>query len=70
MRFHETGPFHPLDPAAVSDIIDRVKVTPRPTPATNGPEGIAARVMRRREWHRGHGHGFGYSSWKEKRRAS
>ena len=25
LRFHETGPFHPLDPAAVSDIIDRVK---------------------------------------------
>ena len=25
LRFHETGTFHPLDPAAVSDIIDRVK---------------------------------------------
>ncbi len=25
LRFHETGSFHPLDPAAVSDIIDRVK---------------------------------------------
>ena len=25
LRFHETGLFHPLDPAAVSDIIDRVK---------------------------------------------
>jgi len=25
LRFHETGPFHPLDPPAVSDIIDRVK---------------------------------------------
>ena len=25
LRFHETGIFHPLDPVAVSDIIDRVK---------------------------------------------
>jgi hypothetical protein len=25
LRFHETGTFHPLDPTAVSDIIDRVK---------------------------------------------
>lgn len=25
LRFHETGTFHPLDSAAVSDIIDRVK---------------------------------------------
>jgi Domain of unknown function (DUF4365) len=25
LRFHESGTFHPLDPAAVSDIIDRVK---------------------------------------------
>jgi hypothetical protein len=25
LRFHQTGTFHPLDPAAVSDIIDRVK---------------------------------------------
>jgi hypothetical protein len=25
LRFHETGTFHPLDLAAVSDIIDRVK---------------------------------------------
>jgi hypothetical protein len=25
LRSHETGTFHPLDPAAVSDIIDRVK---------------------------------------------
>ncbi len=25
LRFHETGSFHPLDPAVVSDIIDRVK---------------------------------------------
>jgi hypothetical protein len=25
LRFHETGTFHPLDPAAVSDIIDQVK---------------------------------------------
>ena len=25
LRFHETGSFHALDPAAVSDIIDRVK---------------------------------------------
>jgi hypothetical protein len=25
LRFHETGQFSPLDPAAVSDIIDRVK---------------------------------------------
>lgn len=25
LRLHETGAFHPLDPAAVSDIIDRVK---------------------------------------------
>ena len=25
LRFHETGTFHPLDPAAVSDIVDRVK---------------------------------------------
>jgi hypothetical protein len=25
LRFHETGRFHPLDPAAVSDIVDRVK---------------------------------------------
>jgi len=25
LRFHETGSFHPLDTAAVSDIIDRVK---------------------------------------------
>ncbi len=25
LQFHETGTFHPLDPAAVSDIIDRVK---------------------------------------------
>ncbi len=25
LRFHETGTFHPLDPAAASDIIDRVK---------------------------------------------
>jgi len=25
LRFHETGTFHTLDPAAVSDIIDRVK---------------------------------------------
>jgi hypothetical protein len=25
LRFHETGTFHPLDPAAVGDIVDRVK---------------------------------------------
>jgi Domain of unknown function (DUF4365) len=25
LRFHETGTFHPLDPAAVTDIVDRVK---------------------------------------------
>jgi Domain of unknown function (DUF4365) len=25
LRFHETGTFHPLNPAAVSDIVDRVK---------------------------------------------
>ena len=25
LRFHETGAFHPLDAAAISDIIDRVK---------------------------------------------
>src|SRR5262245_3710084 len=25
LRFHETGSFHPLDPDAVSDIIDQVK---------------------------------------------
>jgi Domain of unknown function (DUF4365) len=25
LRFHEAGTFHPLDPAAVSDIVDRVK---------------------------------------------
>jgi hypothetical protein len=25
LRFHETGRFHPLDTAAVSDIVDRVK---------------------------------------------
>lgn len=25
LRFHETGRFHPLDPAAVREIIDRVK---------------------------------------------
>jgi hypothetical protein len=25
LRFHEASTFHPLDPAAVSDLIDRVK---------------------------------------------
>jgi hypothetical protein len=25
LRFHETGPFQPLNPAAVNDTIDRVK---------------------------------------------
>jgi hypothetical protein len=27
LRFHDTGTFHPLDPAAVSDIVDRVKAS-------------------------------------------
>jgi hypothetical protein len=32
LRFHETGTFHPLDPAAVGDTIDRVKAWYRALP--------------------------------------
>jgi hypothetical protein len=31
LRLHETGTFHPLDPAAVGDIIDRVRSRSTPT---------------------------------------